>query len=448
MTAVLGPWRASYAPGDWLVLAGPTSLVMVDSPALDDPSLISTLWDQVVSSSSMTDLAARLAGYRLDTLPSLAAFFWTENGMRSLVRGNVSVLEVPSGRVLAQGEGIQTWTEVGLGEIRRVLIEPDAGGEDNGAEMPLIIGAVRASSVLLDCTEEARVSSPQGQLEPLLDADSESESAASDPVEPAEGPAQREAEDSADRLTPVDEDVPPAFWDDSPAGGAAAGAPVPGGPVGGLATEQMEDPFGDAERSTARVEPEPSPALDPEVQAQMENADTQLMTSPFPPPDPTPPPIGVPQDSLVMAVVCPYGHPSPQNATSCRVCGSPIAPQGPRLLPRPALAILRASDGSTATVDRAVLVGRAPSAQRSSARAPRLLTVPSPGHDISRTHVEIAPDGWQIAVTDLNSTNGTVLVRPEGVDRQQLAPGETVVVQLGTVVELGDGISVLIDFPQ
>jgi hypothetical protein len=210
----------------------------------------------------------------------------------------------------------------------------------------------------------------------------------------------------------------------------------------------MEDPFSDAERSTARVDPERPPALDPEVQAQMENADTQLMTSPFPPPEPTPPPPGVSQDSLIMAVVCPYGHPSPQNATSCRVCGSPIAPQGPRLLPRPVLAILRASDGATATVDRAVLVGRAPSAQQSSARAPRLLTVPSPGHDISRTHVEIAPDGWQIAVTDLNSTNGTVLVRPEGVDRQPLAPGETVIVQLGTVVELGDGISVLIDFPQ
>ena len=84
------------------------------------------------------------------------------------------------------------------------------------------------------------------------------------------------------------------------------------------------------------------------------------------------------------------------------------------------LAVLRSSDGATVEVDRAVLVGRAPSSHRSSARAPRLMTVPSPGHDISRTHLEVAPDGWQIVVTDLNSTNGTVLVRPEGADRQQL----------------------------
>jgi pSer/pThr/pTyr-binding forkhead associated (FHA) protein len=110
--------------------------------------------------------------------------------------------------------------------------------------------------------------------------------------------------------------------------------------------------------------------------------------------------------------------------------------------------VLRASDGSTAELDRPVLIGRAPSGDRSASRAPRLMTVPSPNHDISRTHVEVATEDWQIVVTDLNSTNGTVLVRPGAVDRQQLAPGEPVTVQLGSVMELGDGVSVLIDFPQ
>ena len=76
------------------------------------------------------------------------------------------------------------------------------------------------------------------------------------------------------------------------------------------------------------------------------------------------------------------------------------------------------------------------------------MTVPSPNHDISRAHLEVAPDGWQIVVTDLNSTNGTILVRPGGGDRQQLAPGKPVPVQVGSVIELGDGVSVLIDFPQ
>jgi hypothetical protein len=99
-------------------------------------------------------------------------------------------------------------------------------------------------------------------------------------------------------------------------------------------------------------------------------------------------------------------------------------------------------------VDRPVLIGRAPSADRSSSRSPRLMTVASPNYDISRTHLEVAPQGWQVVVTDLNSTNGTVLVRPGAVDRQQLVPGEPVTAQLGSVIELGDGVSVLIDFPQ
>jgi hypothetical protein len=137
-------------------------------------------------------------------------------------------------------------------------------------------------------------------------------------------------------------------------------------------------------------EPEPMPAraLPPDGAEEMENADTQLIP---PPHSAQASPAEVSQNSLIMAVVCQYGHASAQNATSCRICGSPINPQGPQLLPRPVLAVLRGSDGTMVEVDRAVLVGRAPSAQRSTARSPKLMTVPSPGHDISRTHLEVAP---------------------------------------------------------
>jgi len=60
----------------------------------------------------------------------------------------------------------------------------------------------------------------------------------------------------------------------------------------------------------------------------------------------------------------------------------------------------------------------------------------------------VAPDDWQIVVTDLDSTNGTILVPPGSGDRQQLTPGEPVPVEIGTVIELGDGVSVLIEVPQ
>ncbi|HZA05119.1 MAG TPA: FHA domain-containing protein [Propionibacteriaceae bacterium] len=539
MSTVVGQWRASYTPGDWVLLSGPTSLVLLEPPPPERASMIEVLWEEVLATSSMTDLAGRLAAYPLDSLPSFAAFFWTADGMRSLVRGAVSVVDLSSGTTVADGEGVQTWSEVGLGQVTQVLVDVQSG---NGTrlELPLVVGAVRASSVRLDASEAARVRSPQAPIAAAVSPERSDGSGHDEAVLPyaeqapgyAEDGAAYAAEDGAAYAAGAEDDTGDTEEQDqveatdSESGadaawaglaGIAPGAAATELPLGrepvaelpGPATELLADPFADdpgpeewrpeewrpeewpAEAWNPEAGPDPyaaapspepfSPATGPEEEGEgdqipdradadiaypmwqpdaepvparalpsdgpgdLENADTALM----PPPNSAPlTGMGVSQDSLIMAVVCQYGHASAQNATTCRICGSPIAPQGPQLLPRPVLAVLRSSDGSTAEVDRAVLVGRAPSAQRSSARSPKLMTVPSPGHDISRTHLEVAPEGWTIVVTDLHSTNGTTLVRPGGVDRQALPAGETVPVELGSVVELGDGISVLIDFPQ
>ncbi len=82
------------------------------------------------------------------------------------------------------------------------------------------------------------------------------------------------------------------------------------------------------------------------------------------------------------------------------------------------------------------------------AEVPELMRVPSPGQDISRTHLLVSPDDWEIRLTDLHSTNGTTIVRPgPGVELLQLQPGEPYAVTVGTVVELGDGVAVLVDGP-
>ena len=445
MDAVLGQWRATYTPGDWVLLSGPTSLVLMEPPAPERSGMVTVLWEDVVASASMTDLASRLASYAFDTLPSFAAFFWAGDGMRSLVRGPVSVVDLETGATVARGEGIQTWTEVGLDSVRQVLVEVDVDPEAR-LELPLVVGAARASSVRLDATEAARVSSPQAYAAEAPPAYALLAPPAYAAEEPQDGPR---AEN--DPTVPADE-LPEA-------------APAPE-LLPGPSTEPLEDPFADEDGWAAHEEvpgaeggPGPEPwaeepweadaiparALSPDSVEEMENASTQLMV---PPPQASPTELDPEsQHSMIMAVVCQYGHASAQNATSCRICGSPIAPQGPQLLPRPVLAVLRSSNGSATEVDRAVLIGRAPSGQRSNARIPKLMTVPSPGHDISRTHLEVAPEGWSVVVTDLHSTNGTILVRPDA-ERSPLPAGESVPVQLGSVVELGDGISVLIDFPQ
>jgi hypothetical protein len=400
MTAALGHWRATYTSGDWVVLSGPTSLVVLEPPTHEWASLINTLWEEIVASSSIADLAARLAHFKIDDLPSLAAFFWTDDGMRSLIRGDISVIDLATGKVVADGEGIQTWSEVGLAGVDHIRVDLPYEGDATLLELPLVVGAVRASSVTLDASELAQVSSPQA--EPELEAAT---------------PAERTAELSASEIA------------------ALANAE----------TELMAPPF--PVESGADPQAGAPQQLEAAVVPQLGSTDALVARAMEPNSEDSPADID-PQDSAILAVFCANGHVSPPSATSCRVCGGPVGTQGPQFVAYPVLAVLRASDGSSAELDRPVLIGRAPSTDRSDNRAPRLMTVPSPNHDISRTHLEVAPDGWQIVATDLNSTNGTILVRPGGVDRQQLAAGEPVPVQVGSVVELGDGVSVLIDFPQ
>ena len=66
-----------------LVLAGPTSLVVLEPPPEDGSTFIDGLWEHVVDSATMPELATRLAAFKIDTMPSFAAFFWTADGMRS-----------------------------------------------------------------------------------------------------------------------------------------------------------------------------------------------------------------------------------------------------------------------------------------------------------------------------------------------------------------------------
>jgi hypothetical protein len=432
MAAVLGRWRATYTPGDWLVLSGPTSLVLLEPPTHEWAALTNTLWEEVLASSSIVDLADRLASFKIDALPSFGAFFWTAGGMRSLVRGQISVIDLATGKEVANGAGIQTWSEVGLAGVSHIRVDTPYDGDATLLELPLVVGAVRASSIVLDASEQALLDSPQG----------ESVSAE------ASGPG-LPTEPLSDVVAPSPSDLP------------QQAAPEPVVEMdGAAATEHTAELSVDeiAALQSADTQLLPSPFDGPEAEVHRDVAAPTDATAPDSASDAAEPvdagPTSVPspddgiQDSAILAVLCQNRHANPPSSMSCRVCGSPLGRRVPQFVAGPILAVLRASDGSTAEVDRPVLIGRAPSPDRSSSRSPRLMTVPSANHDISRTHLEVAPAGWQIVVTDLNSTNGTVLVRHGAVDRQQLAPGEPVPVQLGSVIELGDGVSVLIDFPQ
>lgn len=95
-------------------------------------------------------------------------------------------------------------------------------------------------------------------------------------------------------------------------------------------------------------------------------------------------------------------------------------------------------------LDVPAYIGRRPSTPRiTGLRLPRLVMVPSPSREVSSTHVELHEEGTTVVVTDLGSTNGTTVSNP-GFPPQGLRGGESVVVGPGSVVDIGDGIRIII----
>ncbi|WP_437584137.1 FHA domain-containing protein [Paramicrobacterium sp. CJ85] len=104
--------------------------------------------------------------------------------------------------------------------------------------------------------------------------------------------------------------------------------------------------------------------------------------------------------------------------------------------------VLELPGGGKQPLDAPVVLGRAPSVSNVPASVlPHLVTLT--GDDISRNHVRVAVEGDAVVVTDLHSSNGTLVVAP-GRAPQQLRGGEQVPVIAGTTVDLGSGVTLRI----
>lgn len=130
--------------------------------------------------------------------------------------------------------------------------------------------------------------------------------------------------------------------------------------------------------------------------------------------------------------------------------GVPGQELAPPVVSRP-VATLVLSTGEVVEVDRTIIIGRAPEARRlASSDQPHLVTVASPHHEISSTHLEIRPgagaDHGSAVVTDLGSTNGTVLVQP-GLPPEDLRAGIAVSLIPGAILDLGDGVTIQVTNP-
>ena len=240
--------------------------------------------------------------------------------------------------------------------------------------------------------------------------------------------------------------------DDEPGGPAGDDLTIRGGLV---RVRSVSQPPGQATEPTPVADPEPEPQPAPEPEPEPE---------PAPEPDPEPElateavPV-VPEPWPGTPAPAPYaeepGRPEQDadhdgDALTGRSTESAVDAAGPAVTSRP-VARLVFSHGDDVSVDRPVVVGRSPEARRfTSGEQPRLVSVPSPQQEISSTHLEIRPgsgaDHGSAVVTDLGSTNGSVLVQP-GLPPEDLTPGVPVQLIPGAVLDLGDGVTIQVVDP-
>jgi hypothetical protein len=281
-------------------------------------------------------------------------------------------------------------------------------------------------------------------------APAESEPAADEPVtaqmpvvdepvraDPVAGPEPRFEPEATVATTPPDLTKPPSLpvADSEPAHAAPDAAPPP------LGLPTVEATVPDADRSqpfssVVLVQPDSGVPQAPE-------REPLPIAAPLQEPAPEVAPASHPIEDhgvQVLGVYCKNGHFDDPSARYCAICGISMAQLTliPRPGPRPPLGVLVLDDGSIFSLETDYVIGRDPSRdERVTAGTARPLRLEDAQGLISRAHVQIRLDGWQVQIVDLGSANGTGIWGP-GETNWRAAPRLTPVpIRPGTQVGFG-----------
>ena len=99
---------------------------------------------------------------------------------------------------------------------------------------------------------------------------------------------------------------------------------------------------------------------------------------------------------------------------------------------------LRHINGTKHLLTKPVILGRLPSAPLRGSQSVNLVVLASPDGLVSSTHARVEVLGDVVVVTDLRSTNGTRVIIP-GQPTVLLAPGDSMALDVGAIIDLGDG---------
>ena len=345
------------------------------------PEVVAAVWDSLRAGEGVARQVEVLIEGGLRDAPPFGLLSVRGGAAHLIVRGDVeAVVATGTGGRVLSGAHVATWSEDLVPEPQEIHLR--VAGAEPAPPLPVLSAVVRAGGVTLRLQDPA------------------------DAAPTAAGEGGRSARG--------------AHAEEPPAVGTVALEPAPGpDPLGDLANTVLQ-PTSQAVADRARAEVPPLPPLPREF----------------------PGPGAVDHDghTVLSSDVPALRRQLPDWAGD--VPPGPIAVPSPQ---GPAPGKIHLSTGLVVALNRTVLLGRAPQVSRvANSDLPRLVTLPSPNQDISRTHAEVRQDGEHVVVTDLRSTNGVLLLR-EGASPQRLHPGVPTVVEAGVTVDLGDGVSFLVE---
>ncbi len=153
------------------------------------------------------------------------------------------------------------------------------------------------------------------------------------------------------------------------------------------------------------------------------------------------PDAGIPT-AIVPGVRCSRDHHNNPHALYCSSCGIKMGVHRTLVVvngPRPPLGILVLDDGSTIPVQHDMVIGRDPSVDDLVVnRAALAIRIEDETSSVSRAHLLVALDGWEVLVADRGSSNGTSVRAAEGEPWRRLSPSERVQVGTGAQIKIGE----------
>lgn len=397
-------WRVALAPAAAVALPANVSIPTVEA-----------VWRRLEERGigAVIEALTGAFGTSLAAIPDFILAIVEGDGLRVAVRGPVElVVETESGPLSVSGQGVSTWVERHIPGVQRAsALFADAA--DEAASLPFVEGVVAADSVTVDLTGARPGVRPAS---PFVAAPTTPAVPAPEPPAPSsvEPPAAAAPASPAPPAAPTEDESELPF-DESP--GAQTFVP-------------LSDTAAADEHAMIWGETVVRPTLSVEQPEAAESAtpadDATVVSSPLAP--------AGDHDGETIAVA---------DIRSARRT-EPAVYESTEIVPARRLARgrIRVSDGQVVELDNTVIIGRRPRSSRSTGdMLPTLVAVESPEQDISRNHVEIRAEGEHVLVVDLDTTNGSVLLRG-GNDPVRLHPSEPTMVVSGDVLDIGDGVTI------